>query len=316
MEKIKLRRIIMATIGSSIFVISLLYIYYKFNWTEIFEIMIQANMLYLVGGGAVSISFFWFFRTIRLYVLLKNLNVRIHFIDLYLCNASSLALSIITPFQSGEMVKVELLRRYGIVGRFQGYGSFMVERILDLYIIILIAIISIILNLSLLSDIYVFLIFLFILTLALTGCFYVASKMNLKGRVGIFFNHIKQSVKDLKTLFYIIILTTISWIMVGIGWQASLYSVAIDLGFPRTMALMPVVGIISALSFIPGALGVAEVSTTEGLIQLNQSVAAAQSGAVILRGYSVITLFLGALHFLYWKYYRTRRNKIDESGAI
>jgi len=303
------RKVISLCLGLCVFLLCVWYIKNKFIWREILEIAMQADLLWLIGAGATSIVLFWFLRTLRWFILLRNLNIRIKFFDLYLCNASSLALSIITPFQSGEMIKVELLKNHGMAKRSQGYSSFLVERLFDLYIIITIAIIGITSYMGLIENTYIVVSLLALLSMIILSSLFLLTKIKMKGKIGTYLFNIKSCVKDRKTFIFIVILTVLSWIVVGLGWEASLYSISVKLEFQKTMALMPVVGVISTVSFVPGALGVAEVSIAEGLIRLGQSTALAQAGAVILRGYSVITLFLGIVHFLFWRIYRIKKER-------
>jgi len=43
-----------------------------------------------------------------------------------------MSFAIITPLQSGEALKVEMLKKIGALERVPGYGIFITERILDL----------------------------------------------------------------------------------------------------------------------------------------------------------------------------------------
>lgn len=88
----------------------------------------------------VTIFFFWLFRTIRWFVLLKASNIYIDFYHLYLVGSVSMAFALLTPFQSGEALKVEMLKKTGDLERTSGYGIFFTEKIIDLAVVLLMAI--------------------------------------------------------------------------------------------------------------------------------------------------------------------------------
>ena len=49
-------------------------------------------------------------------------------------------MALVTPAQSGEMSKVELLKKRGLMERFSGYSSFLLERYVDFCLIVAVAI--------------------------------------------------------------------------------------------------------------------------------------------------------------------------------
>jgi hypothetical protein len=119
-------------IAGLVFTISSWYVIRYFQWRGIMDIFELSKPGYFFLGAGSIIPCYWAVRTMRWAVILKNMNIKIPFIDLYLFSSVTLSLTIFTPLQSGEMLKVELLKKYGLIDRFPGYTSFFIERIADL----------------------------------------------------------------------------------------------------------------------------------------------------------------------------------------
>jgi uncharacterized membrane protein YbhN (UPF0104 family) len=308
MKKISVGRIVAFSISVIVLIFCIGYIFVNFQWIEILEILKRVDLIWLLAGGSGSIIAYWMLRTLRWTIMLKNLNFDINVLDIYMCSSVLVSFSTITPFQSGEMLKVEVLKRYGLLGRVPGYSSFMIERALDLFVVVLIATISLLTWFDLTaSRSYIYCI-LAIIVLIFSGGIFAVRKLEFPGKVGEFLHHLRVCVSDVKILFFVVLLTFFSWAIVAIGWQVCLYSLSIDLGFRNSMALMSVMTIINVASLIPGAVGISEAGIAEFLIRLGQSAASAQAGALILRVYEILILLLGVIHLFIWKALRVRRD--------
>jgi uncharacterized membrane protein YbhN (UPF0104 family) len=86
----------------------------------------------------------------------------------------------------------------------------------------------------------------------------------------------------------------------------------------ETAATMAVTTLIGILSLIPWSLGISEVGISSFLVYFRQSVPLAQTGALIIRIYGIVTLLLGVIHFLIWKFVDREeacpRRRVDEFG--
>jgi len=124
-------------------------------------------------------------------------------------------------------------------------------------------------------------------------------------------NTIINSVGSLKSLSIIMLLTIAGWFIIGFGWQITLNSIKIEIGFFETLAMVAVVSIINILSLIPGAIGISEVSISLYLGMAKQmSIVEAQSGALIIRLYGLMIIILGIIHFLFYNITRiTKKNE-------
>ena len=91
------------------------------------------------------------------------------------------------------------------------------------------------------------------------------------------------------------------WLVVVAGWGVCIAAIGIWLSPLQLMFLTSAVTLLNVLSFVPGGLGVAEVSTVVALAHFGVSDALAQAGAIILRSYGLVIIFCGVIHFAIWR---------------
>jgi len=293
-----------AIIGGTIFFLCAYYMIRYFQWRAIPPLLSQVDLKWFLGAGAGSILFYWLIRTMRWSVLLKAAGIHVDFYRLYLVGVISMAFAIVTPFQSGEAVKVELLKKVGALDRIPGYGIFMTERILDLLIVLLMALLSLLFGVSKFLDKETMLTVAAVLLICFTIFFAMIQRIPSTNPVGRFFQPFNQCIRSGKVLTSAVLLTIGGWLLVVLGWYVSLRSISISLTFLETTALAVTTTLISILSLIPWSIGISEVSIASFLVYLKQTEPIAQAGALIIRLYSVMILILGFAHFLAWKLIR------------
>jgi uncharacterized membrane protein YbhN (UPF0104 family) len=292
---IALRRIAAGCIGGLVLLACGIYIARNFQWREAFALLSGADLVWFLAGGGAAIIAFWIVRSMRWHLLLRGMQAEVRFADLYLCSAVALSLSAFTPLQSGELLKVELLKKYGHVGRMPGYSALLVERVADLYMVAVIGVVA----LASLSGSPVHATLLVGMSIALPmGAYFILHKTRLPGRMGQFLDHLQSGISTPFTLLVLLLSTFASWAVIAMGWQACFISLSIRLGFTDLLGVLSVVTLASILSFIPGGLGVAEASTAELLLRHGISAPQAQAGALILRAFSLLVIVLGAIHWL------------------
>ena len=298
-----------------VFVGSSIYVALTFQWGQIALALKEVNLIHLIGYGGSSIVLYWMIRALRWHLLLKQTDTIVPFFDVYMCTAVSLSFSIFTPLQSGEMLKVELLRKYGMIQRFPGYGSFLVERALDLATVLTIAGISLLTALNFLPDrSYAFYIIAASISFGVIGI-WALYKLRFTGRAQQLLNHMNQCVRNVPKLLLVTLITCVSWASVAFSWYILLYCGALPLDFLKTVALMSTVTLISILSLVPGGLGISEAGTSQVLIWLGFASTAAQTGTLLLRSYSIIAIVLGVAHLALWKVVRKRRSPHSAAAA-
>ncbi len=291
--------------SAAIFFFCAYYIIYYFQWNVIFQLLTKVDVKLFLGASTGTILFYWFIRTMRWFVLLRAADIHIDFCRLYLVGALSMSFAIVTPLQSGEALKVELLKKIGALERIPGYGIFMTERILDLIIVLLMALICLLFGVVKYLDRWTMFAAVALILICITVFFLIIRRTSPGNAVGRFFQPFNQCVKNGRVLTIVVSLTIASWFIIILGWYASLRSISISINFPEMVALTTITTLISILSLIPGALGISEVSISSFLVYFQQDIPLAQTGALIIRLYGVMALILGFIHLLpFWKLIR------------
>ena len=302
-------RALMVGFSLIVFAGSVWFIGQTFRWNELAQVLTGVDLPLLIVGGGASIVVYWLLRTLRWHILLRRTDTRVPLLDLYLCTAVSLSFALFTPLQSGEMLKIELLKKYGMVRRFPGYGSFLVERALDLVALLTMACVSLLTIVDVLPNrTYAYGILGCLILVCVVGLVALA-KVRLTGRPQQLMATMRQCVGNIPTLVGVAAITCVSWASVAFSWQVFLYSGGIHVSFAQAVALMSIVALISILSLIPGGIGVSEIGTSQMLMHFGFAAAVAQAGSLILRCYSLVAVVLGAGHLGLWKLVRMRRSK-------
>lgn len=285
---------------------SVAYIVATFQWGDALAILARADAAWFLGGGSAAILAYWTLRALRWRLLLRGMGAEAPFADLYLSSSVALSLSVLTPLQSGEALKVELLQRQGHVRRMPGYSAFAIERVADLYVVAAIGAVSIAgsdaSSLALATAVAVAL---------PVAAFALLHRVRLEGRAGELVGHLQEGVAHARTLAALLLLTAAGWLAVAFGWQASLRSIAIALDLRQALALLSIITLATIASFIPGGLGIAEAGTAAMLRRFGMDDALAQAGALALRGFSLLVIALGLAHLVVLR----RRAASRKSGA-
>ena len=300
------RRLVASAIGGTLLYFSFRYIYVNFQWGQIYQLMKQVHLYRFFIGGGLSIIAYWFLRALRWHLMLHRLNIKASLSDLYLCTSIALSMAILTPVQSGEAFKVELLKKTSAVDRSPGYTSFALERYLDLFAVMLLAIISLSARFTGAGS-RLYLLYLLAASVVLLAGLFIVCKWDFGGKAREYQEHIRACVNDPRTLLSVAALTLLGWVTVAWGWQICLHSLSIDINLRDALSLTSIMTIINILSFIPGAVGVSEAGIAEFLARLGKEPAAAQAGAIVLRFYSFLIILIGIFHLLFWKVLRLRR---------
>lgn len=286
-------------LACALFTGSLWYLLEHFEWRDAFSRLLETDFVKLVGIILIAHLAYLCVRTWRWLILVRHSNPSVGFFDLYWITAVVVSLAILTPGQSGEALKVELLKQRGLLDRLPGLGVFAFERIFDLMAVVAMGLVGLIFG-SGISDRY-------------PGLAIGAGVFFAIGMIGLYVlsgnganrqapNWLKQmrAANGTPTIWLGLgLLTLLSWSLIGFCWKVSLASVGIDLSLQEILWLISLVTLGTVLSFIPGGLGVAEVLTVNALMHMGASPVAAQAGALILRAYALIVVVIGVGHLLY-----------------
>jgi len=294
-SKLPMRRMAVWAFAGAVLAASVAYIGSTFEWNAALGVLRHADPVRFFLGGGYAIVAYWSVRAMRWRYLMREMGAPAPFLDMYLCNSVALSLSVFTPLQSGEALKVELLKRYGRIARLPGYSAFALERAADLYVVAAIAIVALASTTASTA-----------LTVGIAGLLIISPvaghmvlhKLRLPGRIGEFVAALQRGVRTRSMVLILLLSTFASWALVALGWYACLASISIHLGFFDMLGLLAVVTLASIASLIPGGLGVAEASVATSLMHFGVAAPLAQAGALCLRGYSLLVILLGVAHLL------------------
>jgi uncharacterized membrane protein YbhN (UPF0104 family) len=302
------RRIAASFVGVLVLLACGVYIGQNFRWREAFVLLSAADLAWFWAGGAGIVAF-WTMRALRWHLLLRGMQAGARFGELYLCCAVALSLSAFTPFQSGELLKVELLKKYGHVARLPGYSALLLERVADLYAIVVMGAVAAMFRLGSLSHGATALVAMLLLALPVAA-YVLLHRLRLHGRLGQVVGQIQGGVNSPAVLCMVMVLTFLGWAMIALAWQACFVSLSIAFGFIDMLGLLSLITLASILSFIPGGIGIAEAGITEVLIGHGIDAPLAQAGALLLRALSFLVIAMGAFH---WLLLRLRPEKASRS---
>src|SRR5271157_182393 len=135
MHSRKTRNLVSFVVSTLVFAASVLYLVGRFQWRAAFTSLLAADFVKLVILLSISHFAYIIVRAWRWRSAVCNSIPHVAFSDYYWITAIVVSLAILTPGQLGETLKVEVMRRRGLLGRLPGIGAFALERILDLVII-------------------------------------------------------------------------------------------------------------------------------------------------------------------------------------
>lgn len=300
------RRIITTAIATILFVLCIWYIFNTYQWKELFIVIAKVDLLLLIFGAGFAILMFWLLRMLRWYFMLRSLGVSVKLRHLYFSTAISLSIALLTPLMSGEILKIELLNRQGIINRMSGYSTVALEKALDALTLFSMAIIGIpVLFASEFTPQYAGLLFLALILFALLGRMVIAY-VELPGRFGIFVSNIRTLLYSVKHFYAVLGLTVAGWGIVVLGWMVCLISISINVNYQQTVGILGLITFANVFSFIPGGIGISEASSAELLIRMGYDAHRSQAGALMFRIYEVYMLLLGGIHFIIWRYFLTK----------
>lgn len=294
------KRPLMLAFGATLLALTVSYVVASFEWRAIGRLLRDADLAWVLGISALTIFVYWLIRAARWAILLRAAGVHIPFAQLYLWTAITVGLAIVTPFQLGELLKVELLKRSGQLARLPGYGTFLIERAADLGTVVILSVTSLVVVLGLPdfgAPAFLLLVGSATVAIVATVALVVSRRPTLLAR---FLLQVGAILADTRALSLVILLTFLAWLAAAVGWYASLRGVGVEIGAIKTVALLSTATMINVLSFVPGALGVSEVGVSELLFRFGVGTVEGQAGAIAVRIYGLLAVFLGACHFVGW----------------
>jgi len=312
MRSPKALKLVSSAIAILVFAASIYYVASRFQWREVFTALFKVNFLKLIfllslGHFAYIVVRAWRWRS-----AVRHVIPQVAFLDYYWITAVVVSLSMLTPGRFGEALKIEVMKRRGLLGRLPGIGAFALERIMDLVMVSSMAAIGLVFGdfaapypgwkagavvLAALG------------LLALCGLLF----FDPAGRTSHWLAQLRCGGSP-KTWALMAFLTFLGWVLVAVNWQISLSAVQIHLAFSQVLLLISLVTIGAVLSFISGGLGVSELVTTVVLTNMGVVAVTAQAGALILHAYGFIAILFGLTHLGLWPIYGARSRRYQTAN--
>ena len=112
-----------------------------------------------------------------------------------------------------------------------------------------------------------------------------------------------------------ILLTIGSWLIIVLGWKLAVQSIGINLNLYQSLVFAALTTLIAIISFVPGAIGVSEISAANILTNFGYETSLAQTGAVVLRGYALMIILLALVHLIFLNVRARRLTPVFHSGS-
>jgi uncharacterized membrane protein YbhN (UPF0104 family) len=284
--------------------VCLWYVASHFQWTAIRSTLREVDFVELTGALLATHFAYILTRAWRWNIAVARIDPKTSFAKTYVITAIAAGLANYTPGQMGEALKVEILKQQGRGERLPLLGVFAIERILDVAAITVMGLIGLTLNRDFthqhpraLPGLAA------VLVLTMLGLVCLRA-LRRSGQLFRWMQPLYLGIGTIGTWTKMAAATACSWALVAAAWMLSLSATGAELSWPQLILVLPVVTLGSILSLIPGGLGVSEVMVPPLLVPMGVPVATAQAGALMLRIYGVMTLFIGLAHLLAWAVYR------------
>lgn len=250
------------------------YMLHSFNWGQIGRLLARTDVPMALLGSTAGLLAYYVLRTARWHVLLREAGTPAPFARVFEATAFSVGVAILTPASAAEALKVEMLKKRLLTDRVSGYSSFAAERMLDGVVLALFGLAGV----------------------QQAGLFpgtWVSELLLAGGVAGAVALAALMRARGYRLRAPVLALTVLGWLAIAAGWHLCLRALAIDVSFPGTLTVLALSTILTVLTFVPGGIGVSEVSITALLQLLGVETALAQAGALLIRAFGLWALVLG-----------------------
>jgi uncharacterized membrane protein YbhN (UPF0104 family) len=292
------RKLITLLIASVLFAASAGWVVVRFQWRDVLTALLKVDFIRLFILISICHFAYIVIRAFRWRSAVRNVIPDVAFWDCYWITAVVVSLAVLTPGHAGEALKIEMMKRRGLLGRLPGFGAFAVERILDSVMLSAAGAIGLCFGAYAATDLGLqagAIGFAVVGTVALCGLVWIGSGRRAPRKL----TEMLRSVSP-RALASMALCTAIGWLLVALIWQISLNAVEIHLEPPQVLLLLWLVTVGAVLSFIPGGLGVSELVTAVVLTNMGVSAVSAQAGALILHAYGLVAILFGLVHLGLW----------------
>jgi uncharacterized membrane protein YbhN (UPF0104 family) len=280
------------------------YLITRLEWSEPLKVLGSVDLVAL-SSAILCLHFAYIgVRTLRWQLIVRDQNRDAPFVGLYWITAIVVSLAILTPGQIGESAKVELLKRSGFGSRLPGLGAFALERVLDILVLAGFGLVGLAFGSGFSArfpQLPAVAAMLFVLGL---GVLHWLGRSRPSASPQGWLSLLRSGTGTSLIKAKMLVLTVVSWCLVGLAWQISLRMVGIDVSLAAVCWLLSLVTFAALISLMPGGIGLSDVLTIQALTGMGAAPAAAQAGALILRLYSLIVIVFGCGHLMAWLFIR------------
>lgn len=287
------------------------------SWPSVLQYLTNENTLVFIGCSSLLYIVYVHFRALRFYLLLLEHDSEVSFHRVLTATFHSLGFAIITPFQSGEIIKAKLLSQETKVPTSRILTLFLIERALDLTVVAVVgstAAISwmysqrkpVLETGTLASTPWVsILVCLMVLVL---GLYISCSKRILATS-----RRVWQLLPSRRAMLTSVLLTIIAWSLTSLAWFVCLQGANVRLPFIQIYLLTHAATLLNVLSAIPGAVGVSEIGISLMLQGQGVTRDLADTGAISLRVYGITCLIVSGL-WTWWRWHQDMNSRVAIEG--
>ncbi len=211
----------------------------------------------------------------------------------------------VTPGQLGEVLKIELTKRHGDLGRLMGAGAFVAERIIDMIILGAAAIFGLVIYIPVIRP-YEWVAAITLVSVAGLCILGLILFSRTSARATGLRARLVEASPLPSTLVKVSVLSLVSWMFVALAWLMALRSIGIGLNLFQCFWLVAVIAITQFASLIPGGVGAADVAAVELLKLWGSHPTQAAAGAIALRVLGLLMIGIALLHWACWRVLKSK----------
>ena len=271
------------------------YLISRFEWRLAFNELATVNWQRFALVCFLGIFSFNLVRAWRLLLLVRWGGATVRYREILFTTMVVLNMSTYTPGAIGEAMKIEWLKRKGLLGRVEASGGFLIEKLADFLCIALFAMSGFMItgtniyNYKWIEPLALGLITIVILIIVFLP------KLPLKGKLGEFQRRLCNENFNFRNMSSLFGVTILSWLVIVAEWYSCFQLVDSHISILGIIWLIGCISLASFISLIPGGLGISELLIIEMIVFLGQSSLIAQKSALILRLFGLVSLMIGII---------------------
>ncbi len=279
--------------GWTLAAVFLAWVVFTFHWRAIGQVLLHTNLLVFGVASAATLPLFFLSRTLRWQLLLPDQARSRGLLDRYLMVGAAVGLAALVPLQGAEILKVESGHADSGLARRRGYSALLIERGLDLGVILAIFWICYPAYLPPGGRKAAALLLAFALLAGLGAL--GLGRIPGTGRLAAWGALFRDLLHTPGRTLAILAVTAAGWLLVLAGWAGVLAALDVHLPLAGLLAFMTGIALVGVFSLIPGGLGICELGITGMLVLAGVDPARAQGVAILLRCYSLVSAALGII---------------------